>query len=263
MGLFMFLVSFFSSIAGAISGIGGGVIIKPVLDSAKILSVPGINFLASCTVLSMTIATLIRSRNSPIVLDKRISSILAIGGIAGGFLGNTLFSEAIRLFSNDAIVGVIQYVILILLTAWVLVFTLRKSRFKTIAISSFPLTLLIGILLGSLASFLGIGGGPINIAVLYLLFSMDSKKAALNSIYIIFFSQVMSIALTIAKQAIPEVNIVDLLVMMAGGITGGMIGPVISRKLSLRGVDLLFSGVMVLIIGISIYNMLGFISLVA
>lgn len=261
MGLFMFLVSFGASIVGAISGIGGGVIIKPVLDSAKILSVPSINFLASCTVLSMTIATLIRSRNSGIVLDRRISSILAIGGIAGGFVGNTLFSEAIRLAENDATVGVIQYVILILLTAWVLVFTLRKSRFKTFTVTSFPLTLLIGMSLGSLASFLGIGGGPINIAVLYLLFSMDSKKAALNSIYIIFFSQVMSIALTVARLAIPSFNTIDLIVMMAGGIAGGIIGPVISRKLSLRGVDLLFSAVMVVIISISIYNMIGFITM--
>lgn len=263
MGFFMFFVSFGASIVGAISGIGGGVIIKPVLDSAKILSVPSINFLASCTVLSMTIATLIRSRNSTIVLDKRISSILAIGGILGGFLGNTLFSEAIRLSGNDAVVGVIQYVILILLTGWVLVFTLRKSRFNTISITSFPLTLLIGMLLGSLASFLGIGGGPINIAVLYLLFSMDSKKAALNSIYIIFFSQVMSIGMTVVKLAIPEFNPLELAVMMTGGILGGIIGPVVSRKLSLRGVDYIFSGVMVLIIGISVYNLLGFISLAA
>ena len=121
-------------------------------------------------------------------------------------------------------------------------------------------TLVIGLALGSLAAFLGIGGGPINIAVLYLFFSMDSKKAALNSIYIIFFSQIMNIALTIARLAIPEFAITELLTMMAGGIIGGMIGPVISRKLSLRGVDLLFSGVMGIIIIISIYNLLGFIA---
>jgi hypothetical protein len=49
----------------------------------------------------MTIATLIRSRNSTIVLDKRISSILASGGILGGFLGSSflvaiLFPETMR-----------------------------------------------------------------------------------------------------------------------------------------------------------------------
>ncbi len=263
MAIFMFLVSFGASILGAISGIGGGVIIKPVLDSTKILSVSSINFLASCTVLSMTIATLIRSRNSGIVLDKRTSSILAIGGILGGFLGNVLFSSAVRWTGNEASVGIAQYSILILLTAAVLVFTLTKSRYQPRMVTSFMATLVIGLALGSLAAFLGIGGGPINIAVLYLFFSMDSKKAALNSIYIIFFSQIMNIALTIVRLSIPEFAITDLLTMMAGGVIGGIIGPVISRKLSLRGVDLLFSGVMGIIIIISIYNLFGFIAVIS
>ena len=260
MGLFMFLVSFTASIVGAISGIGGGVIIKPVLDGAKILGVSSINFLASCTVLSMTVATLIRSRGSGVVLDKKISSTLAIGGIFGGFLGNLLFSQAVEWTGSEAAVGVSQYVILILLTTGVLFFTLNKTRFTPRSVSSFPATFAIGLALGGLAAFLGIGGGPVNIAVLYLFFAMDAKKAALNSIFIIFFSQVVNIGLTIASMSIPPFAPTDLLVMMAGGVTGGTIGPVISRKLSLRGVDILFSGVMGIIILISVYNMVGFIS---
>ena len=53
-----FLICLGASILGAISGIGGGVIIKPVLDSLGTLNVSTISFLSGCTVLSMTTMTL-------------------------------------------------------------------------------------------------------------------------------------------------------------------------------------------------------------
>ena len=52
--ILFFCVSFFASIAGAICGIGGGVIIKPVLDMLGLASVATISFLSGCTVLSMS-----------------------------------------------------------------------------------------------------------------------------------------------------------------------------------------------------------------
>ena len=48
------IVSFGASIIGAICGIGGGVIIKPVLDVFGWASVSTISFLSGCTVLSMS-----------------------------------------------------------------------------------------------------------------------------------------------------------------------------------------------------------------
>ena len=48
------LVAFGASVAGAICGIGGGVIIKPLLDALNIASVEEISFLSGCTILSMS-----------------------------------------------------------------------------------------------------------------------------------------------------------------------------------------------------------------
>jgi uncharacterized membrane protein YfcA len=47
-------VSFFASVIGSICGIGGGVIIKPVLDAVGLYSVSTISFMSGCIVLSMT-----------------------------------------------------------------------------------------------------------------------------------------------------------------------------------------------------------------
>ena len=255
-----FLISFGASIVGAISGIGGGVIIKPVLDSLGSFPVSTISFLAGCTVLSMTTVTLFRNRNSEIVLDKKVSTILAAGGILGGLAGKYIFDSIKQQAGNDAVVGAIQSLLLIIMTFGVLIFTLRKEKINPHHTENVVVTGLIGLLLGGLAAFLGIGGGPINLAVLYFFFSMNPKKAALNSIYIIFFSQLTSLIFTVARGLVPQFDISILFVMIFGGIAGGLAGSMISKKLSHKGVDTLFCGVMIVIIGICMYNFFRYIT---
>lgn len=53
--LLYLLVSFLASVVGAVCGIGGGVIIKPVLDLFGLAGVSTISFLSGCTVLSMSL----------------------------------------------------------------------------------------------------------------------------------------------------------------------------------------------------------------
>ena len=49
--------------------------------------------------------------------------------------------------------------------------------------------MLLGLFLGVVSVFLGIGGGPLNIALLTLFFSFDMKECVVYSIATIFFSQ--------------------------------------------------------------------------
>ena len=89
--------------------------------------------------------------------------------------------------------------------------------------------------------------------ILYLCFGLNSKEAAINSIYIILFSQGVSVAQTIFK-GIPEFVWLAFVMMVAGGVIGGTVGPIISKKLSLKGVDKIYLCMVVGIILISIYN---------
>jgi len=45
-------------------------------------------------------------------------------------------------------------------------------------------------MLGMFSAFLGIGGGPINVAVLCILFGFDLRNSARISVFIILFSQI-------------------------------------------------------------------------
>lgn len=60
--VFIFLLCFIASTIGGICGIGGGVVIKPLLDATDIMSVPTASFLSGITVLSMACINVWKNR---------------------------------------------------------------------------------------------------------------------------------------------------------------------------------------------------------
>ena len=253
--MLFFIVSFLASTVGAICGIGGGVIIKPVLDMLHLETVTTISFLSGCTVLSMTCYSVGRSMMAG---ERRVAlrtgTPLAVGAAIGGLLGKQLFTFIRGFFENQNTVGAVQAVCLAFITLGTLIYTVNKDHIRTRAIQSPAVCAAIGLALGIMSSFLGIGGGPINLVVLFYFFGMDTKTAAANSLYIILFSQITSVLTTIATHAVPPFSWKVLLLMAAGGIGGGIAGRALNRRMDEKMVDKLFIGLMAVIIGISIYN---------
>ena len=93
MEILVLLIAFGASVVGAICGIGGGVIIKPLLDAFGIASVAEISFLSGCTVLSMSCYSVVKALSAKESLVKfETGTPLAIGAAIGGILGKNLFS---------------------------------------------------------------------------------------------------------------------------------------------------------------------------
>lgn len=259
MELIFLAVSFLASVVGSVCGIGGGVIIKPVLDATGLLPVSSISFLSGCTVLTMALITVSKQlRYGEKNIDVTIGTPLALGAAVGGILGKSLFRYAYLICSDENQVGAVQAGVLAIVTTGTLVFTLLQPRIRTKQIRNLLCCILIGLLLGILSSFLGIGGGPINLVVLVYFFSMETKKAAANSLYIILFSQAASLISTLLTRSVPEFTVFSLLVMIAGGFAGGQLGSRMNRTISAEKVRRLFCFVMVLIIGINLYNVAKF-----
>ena len=257
MDILFFVVAFLSSIVGAICGIGGGVVIKPVLDMLQMGTPATINFLSGCTVLSMSCYSVVKAlRSGDSRVEMSTGTPLAIGAALGGVAGKELFSAVKAFFNGSPMVGGVQAIALGIITLGTLLYTLNKSRIRTRTTSNKLLCLVIGLLLGIMSSFLGIGGGPINLVVLGWFFSMDTKTAAANSLYIILFSQAASLLTTVLTRSVPEFGILALILMVAGGIGGGIVGRKLNRKMDNQAVDKLFIGLMVLIVGICVYNAL-------
>ena len=250
-----FVVAFASSIVGAICGIGGGVVIKPVLDMLQMGSASTINFLSGCTVLSMSLYSVGKSLGAgDSKVDTATGTPLALGAAVGGVAGKELFSLVKSLFANGERVGGVQAVALGIITLGTLLYTIRKAGIRTRHLRGKVLCAVIGLALGVMSSFLGIGGGPINLVVLGFCFSMDTKTAAANSLYIILFSQAASLLATLVTGSVPEFRVLALVLIVAGGIGGGIVGRSLNRKMDNKAVDKLFIGLMVLIVCICVYN---------
>ena len=255
--LLYFVVSLAASIVGAVCGIGGGVIIKPTLDMFGWASVSTISFLSGCTVLSMSFYSAVKSMIShDRSVDIKTGTPLAIGAALGGILGKQMFVFIRNLSDESNAVSVVQSICLAVITLGTLIYTINKTKIKSHIVKKKISCLLIGLVLGICSSFLGIGGGPINLVVLCFFFGMDTKAAAVNSLYIIMFSQLFSLIYTIIIDAVPKFSFITLAFMVCGGILGGFIGRILNKKLNNAAVDKLFIILMVLIIGISIYNIL-------
>ena len=255
MTIFYFLICIIATTVGAISGIGGGVIIKPVFDAISGMPVASISFLSGCTVLAMSIVSLLRSRGGDAKIEPKRGTLLAVGAAVGGVAGKAVFDVIKTAAGSDGLVGTVQSVLMILLTGGVLLYVLNKKRIRTLAVQNAAACVAIGLGLGMLSAFLGIGGGPINLAVLYFFFSMDTKTAALNSIYIILVSQITSFVSTFIKGTVPEFAWPVLIAMVLGGVLGGLIGRALNKRMSTKQVDTLFLCLLCVITAISCYNL--------
>lgn len=248
----IFAVCLLASAAGGICGIGGGVIIKPVVDALGVLPVSALSFLSGLTVLGMSCISVYKQRKRRLV-EFKTGTPLALGASAGGLIGKAMF-DVIKSSFGEAPVGLIQSIALALITLGTLLYMLNRPRIKTLQVQNILVCVMIGLVLGVMSSFLGIGGGPINLCVLYFFFSMDTKKAAANSLYCILFSQAASFLSTAVQGKIPVFPWALLVLMIAGGVLGGIIGSRLNEKLSARQVEKLFTGLLILIILICIYN---------
>lgn len=161
-------VIFIATLLGAFVGLGGGVVIKPVLDVINFHPLVQVAFFSSCAVFSMSITSTAKHLKNKTPINMKFVLLFALGSVLGGFTGNKLFSLALANSSSPDIVKGIQSALLCALM--ILVIASVNLNVKKFSIKNPALISLTGLLLGMTAAFLGIGGGPINVAVLTILF---------------------------------------------------------------------------------------------
>ncbi len=261
------IVVIIASIVGAIAGIGGGVIIRPVLDAFNYFDTPEItNMISTMCVVFGTSTSIIRHITSKSKIENwKTAVFLGIGAVIGGVIGQFLF-QFVKESSNGDVLIIIQSAILIALLVFVLIYMkLLLPKGKQLHIKNFIVTIIIGIFLGICSTFLGIGGGPINVAVLLLFFGMDMKQAAINSLITIIFSQLAKIVMAgidgtfVTLFTFESLSSVDqswwifLLILIPISIIGSLLGTWFNKKMSNKGVEIVYMATTVAIIIINIY----------
>ncbi|AHI52951.1 sulfite exporter TauE/SafE family protein [Spiroplasma culicicola] len=207
----LFLLVILISSVGSISGVGGGVLYVPLLlvfFSSSILELEKIKFISTFLVLISSLFNVLIE-----IFKKRFSYIILLIGITFSvptiFLGNWINS----LLANDNYLKIIILVMLTIVTILLIVneyyFSknklkqkdiLEKNKWMYFQYNEFKLNWLflstIALLSGLITSLTGMGGGPILMPLLLMIFKLDVKNStpishtliAISSFITLFFN---------------------------------------------------------------------------
>ena len=182
----------------------------------------------------------------------QIVSWVSVGAVLGGILGNLAFEACLNWFGNKDIVQLIQIVLTVITLIFAFVYT--KYNWKNFKLTHVIWYFICGLMLGFLASLLGIGGGPINVSLLMLLFSLPIKEATVYSICTIFFSQFAKLLTIALTTGFSRYDLTILWFVIPAAVIGGLLGAKFSKILSPEKVTIVFQGVVLLVLFINLYN---------
>jgi uncharacterized membrane protein YfcA len=238
-------------------GVGGGFLLTPLLMLAGIPPAIAVATGANQIVATSVSGALAQWRRNNI--DLRMGAMLIVGGVVGACAGVFLVG-LLRQSGQIGLIISLTYVALLgtigALMLWESLRSMRRSRAGTpvggrkpgqhnwvhglplkmrfprsrLYISAIP-PLLIGAIVGLLASFLGVGGGFIMVpAMIYLLRMPTSLAIGTSLLQIIFVTAVVTLLHATFNQTL-DVLLAFLLVL--GGVIGGQFG--VSAGLKLKG----------------------------
>ncbi len=243
------IIIFTATFLGAFVGLGGGVIIKPMLDLIGHDSINVVNFLSTCAVFSMSISSTVKHMIAKTEINYTKIISISSGAVLGGILGSRLFDLLLTKFDNDTLKGIQGIILGVLLVLAIVYINLKNA--KSFNIKKVGGMIAVGITLGTVASFLGVGGGPINVAFLVLFFSMTMKEAAVYSVGTIFFSQIAKLITMGINHTIPNFDPITLIIAITVAVLGGIIGAKANKKGNEKAIKTTFT---IVVAGVAIVN---------
>jgi len=262
MVILMFIIGLVTALVGSIAGLGGGVILVPVLlflgdqlsafDWVTPQSIVGISLVVMIfTGMSSALSYLKHDR-----VDKKIGYVFLIGSIPGGIIGSWL-NQFFKTDMFSLLFGCIMIVVSLLFfiprkTPGTYLFNKGLKREKVIegTTYTYQMPIVFGLILslgvGMLSGLLGIGGGSLMVPAMILLFNMPTHIATATSMFMIFFASISSSATHIF---LGHVEWAYTLYFIPGAYLGGTLGARVNRHLKGQAVEW-FLRVLLILIGI-------------
>ncbi len=247
------LIALLATALGALVGLGGGIIIKPALVAISSFDLFTIGILSSLTVFSMAFVSLTLRLLRGLSIDRRVF-LIGASSIAGGFLGKLLLSWFLERVDMDFAQTLQSFIMLGLL---LLVLWLSLRRGANLRLSNPLIIGGSGVLLGVISTFLGIGGGPLNVALFLVLFSFTLDQAVISSIFLILLSQGTLLTSTLIDGSFSQVDLSVAPYLLIGGITGAVAGTYLSGVLGKVTKERAFIIAIIGTIFLNIYNILN------
>jgi uncharacterized protein len=235
---FLPLIGLFGGILSGLLGLGGGVIILPLLTLigrvplklATGTSLVHVMFAAAAGTLSHYRAGKV---------DSKGGFLLGVAGIGGGFLGSFL-SVSLSTHALNLI-----FLFLVALAILLLFIPLKFDQENYIKGSFNKIEgILVGLGCGFLVGLLGIGGGFILIPLMIYLLKIPLRETIGTSLLIILISSVGTLG---AKYGVGHIDVNITLLVASGSIGGALLGASISRRVHVKYLRLVLVSLLSLI----------------
>ncbi len=246
-----YLITFFSiMLFSSIAGIGGGIVLKPVLDFIGIYSTMEVAVISAIAILTMgisSVTTKLMKRKEN--LNIKLLIIISISSMVGSTISTTLLANLSSLNG----VEIVQSLLLIFLILVLLILTNFVK--KTYVIENSYVIFIIGVVLGALPTFIGVGGGFLNVPIFTKLFNIQYKKASLYSLSLVIFSQLTKLIILSLDIEFSTLNYYFLPEILIGSILGGIIGSKVVIKFGERAIKIFYNVIVAFVLILTIYNL--------
>ena len=231
------IVGLAAGLLGGLFGVGGGLIIVPGLVSLAGMDrrlAHGTSLAATLPIAAASLITYVSHGN----VDWAVALLLAIGAIVGAIVGTTL----LHIVPKNVLIMV--FVITVLATATRLVVSTDSTGRTDLTLSMALLLVAVGLLTGTLAGMLGIGGGVIMVPAMVVMLGMVPVVAKGTSVAVIVPTAIMG---TIRNRKKSNADIRVAAVVGGFGAVSAIIGGTISDRMSDQLSNIMFAGLLVFV----------------
>ncbi len=236
----LFVLGLAAGTFGALVGLGGGVILVPVLSlwfGLPIKSAVGISLVCVIATSSGAAAVYVQRRWTDLRLGMVLELSTALGAITGAY--------AVVFLPDDLLKGLFGC---FLLYATVMMLRQRRPQGEENAaeipdykVRRLPLGLSVSYVAGSVSGMLGIGGGPIKVPLMHLWMGVPLKVAAATSNFMIGVTAAASAFLYYSRG---DVIVAAAAPLGVGVFSGALLGSRLSRRISAQWIRWLLVAVL-------------------
>jgi uncharacterized protein len=231
------LVGLAAGLLGGMFGVGGGILIVPALTIVLGFDQRLAHGTSLAAILPIAGASLLTYWSVGNV-DWPVALWIAIGAIAGAVIGTKL----LQVISKRALT--IGFVAIMLATAVRLFIPTEGTAREALTVLAAIALFTVGLLSGTLAGLLGVGGGIIMVPAMVVLFGMPSVVAKGTSMAVIIPTSIMG---TIRNRAVQNADVRVAAVIGLTGIVSAVAGSLIADRMSDPVSNALFAVLLVVV----------------
>lgn len=234
--LWLIPLGFVAGILGSIIGLGGGIIVVPVLTFfgfSPTLAASNSLFAAFSNAVGSTVSYSRQKR-----IDYSLGLKLGLLSIPGTVLGAYLSSDVTPVIFK-ILFG------LVLISSAVYIFMRKKieTNEKNPTKQMIVFVIAASFFAGMISSFFGIGGGIVFVPLMVVGIGMTMKKAAPTSQFILLFASLSGI---ITHSILGHPDFLQAGLLAVGAFVGGIIGARISLDIKERSLQILVSAIIII-----------------